>query len=54
MLVAFKLILVIFVIGHVTLVILSYQQHKSHGNVTEEEDKIVFLILFFYFGIVAI
>ena len=47
MLVAFKLILVIFVIGHVTLVILSYQRKY-------DEDNIVFSILFFYFGIVAI
>ena len=52
MLVAFKLILVIFVIGHVTLVILSYQHDKKGDG--EEEDNIVFLILFFYFGIVAI
>lgn len=50
MLLAFKLILFVFAIGHVTLVVLSYRLKSLHGS---EENNIVFLILSFYFGIIA-
>ena len=50
MLVVFIIIYVAFVIGHVTLVILSYRLESLDGT---EENRIVYLILSFYFGVIA-